>query len=91
MRRPNNFFIAYLQSRWVLEYRFGSDKPHIDAHVYILEVLHCLRGAPGINPFIGVVLDDDSGIINGFLCELPAKGKLFHLTTNANKSSQPVT
>jgi hypothetical protein len=89
--RPNNFFIAYLQSRWVFEFRFGSDKPQIDSHLYILQVLHCLRGAPGINPFIGVVLDEDSGIINAFLCELPARGNLFHIMTNANKSGQPVT
>ena len=90
-RLPNNLFIAYLQSRWVLEFRFGSDKTQIDSHIYILQVLHCLQGASGINPLIGVVLDEDSGIINAFLCELPANGRLFRIMNNANKSGRPVT
>ena len=73
-RRATNVFITYLQQRWVLECRVGSEKSQIDSNMYILEFLHCLRGAPGINLFVGVVLDEDSSIINAFLCELPAKG-----------------
>ena len=89
-RRTTNVFIAYLQNRWVLESRFGSDKSQIDSNLYILKVLHCLREAPGINPFVGVVLDEDTGIINAFLCELPAKGKLCSMINEANNRGQPI-
>lgn len=91
IHRPTNHFVAFLQSRWVLEYRFGSDKAQIDGTLYMLEVLHGLKGKPGINPFIGVVLDDDTSVITAFLCEMPAKGKLFHILRNCGNSDELVT
>ena len=89
--RPTNLFIAYLEKRWVLASRFGSDKQQIQSDVYILQALHCLRGAPGINPFIGVALDEDTGIITAFLSELPAKGRLSRIMAEANNSGHPVS
>lgn len=88
---PTNHFVALLESRWVLEYRFGSDKTQIDANFYMLEVSHRLNGRSGINPFIGVVLDDDTHIITAFLCEMPAKGKLSHILKNRGNSDELVT
>jgi hypothetical protein len=86
---PTNLFIAFFDSRWVMEHRFGSSQVHIDADFYMLKVLHCLEGAPRINPFVGVVLDDDTGIITAFLCEFPAKGELFYLLKQTEISGQP--
>ena len=73
--RPTNWYIAFLDSRWVMETRFGPDLDRLLADLYVLQVLHCLQGTPGIAKFIGVVLDR-SGLISAFLSELPAKGKL---------------
>jgi hypothetical protein len=56
----------------------------------MLQLLHCLRGKPGINRFIGVVLDED-GIISGLLCDLPAKGRIFSLMQQARDFGSSVT
>lgn len=72
-------FIANLDSRWVFEFRFGSDKAQVNAHLYTLQVLHCLHGAPGINPFLGLVLDDESKIVKEFLAEFSIGGNLLDL------------
>jgi hypothetical protein len=89
--RPNGRFIAYLQSRWVLECRFGSNKSRIDTDLYVLRVLHCLRGAPSMNPFVGVVFDEGGGIINAYLCELLATGKICNVIVNAKRSGAPIS
>ena len=88
---PNNEFVANLRSRWVFELRFGSDKSQIDSHLYTLQVLQCLRGVAGIAPFLGLVLGNDNSTVSGFLCELPAKGALSNVLSNAKKSGQPIT
>jgi hypothetical protein len=75
-RRIGRFFISYFQSRWVLDFRFGSSKEQIDSVLYHLQVLYCLRGTNRICPFIGVVLDQETGVIKSFLAEMPAKGPL---------------
>ncbi|MCJ1383577.1 hypothetical protein MMC17_006691 [Xylographa soralifera] len=96
VQRPwgSNRFIAFLQSRWVIECRFGPSKFQIDSDLYTLHVLHSLKGKPGISPFVGIVLDGENGendIIKGFLYELPAKGPIFGIIVRANKSGEPVT
>ncbi|KAI1398654.1 hypothetical protein F4819DRAFT_467854 [Hypoxylon fuscum] len=85
----DNRFIAYLQSRWVLVFRFGSDKAQLDSNLYILKVLHCLRRAPGVNPFIGTILDS-RGLISGFMTELPLQGRLTALLIDACRSGNPI-
>ncbi|KAF2181028.1 hypothetical protein K469DRAFT_752905 [Zopfia rhizophila CBS 207.26] len=72
----NREFITIMQSQWVQDYRFGSDKAQIDASLYVLQVLHCLRGAPGIDPFVGVILDEQSEIIKSFLTKFSSGGDL---------------
>ena len=82
--RPTNWYIAFLDSRWVMETRFGPDLDRLLADLYVLQVLHCLQGTPGIAKFTGVVLDR-SGLISAFLSELPTKGKLCrNLSDDAN-------
>ncbi|KAI9869310.1 MAG: hypothetical protein M1813_000099 [Trichoglossum hirsutum] len=88
---PKYRFIASLRSRrWVLYWRIGSNKTQIKSFQYNLWVFHRLEGVPGVNPFLGVVLDEHNGAINGFLCELPAKGSLLATLTRSFESSQPV-
>ena len=95
-RRPldaiiaNNLFITFFQSRFVLEFRFGSSKPQIDYFLYNLQVLQCLNGSPGVSPFIGVLLDSENGVITAFMCELPAKGSLPRALKQANDIGQPI-
>ena len=88
--RPTNSFIVYLHTRWVLATRFGSDKFDIDRDLYILRALHHLKGAPGITPFLGVLLDEND-IISGYLSELPAAGRLSRIMVDATQSGQPIT
>lgn len=87
---PNFCFITFLHSEWVHEIRFGSDKLQIDDQLYIMQLMHCLNGSPGISRFHGVVVDD-FGVISAFLTELPAKGKLARIMGNAKRSGQPVS
>lgn len=85
----DNRFVTYFQSRWVITFRFGSDRADIDSNMYVLKVLHCLKSAPGINSFVGTLLDSQ-GLISGFMTELPLQGNLVSLLSNANKSGNPV-
>ena len=89
--KANNLFITFFQSRFVLESRFGSTKPQIDYLLYNLQVLHCLNGAPGISPFVGVLLDSENGVIIAFLSEIPAKGSLPRALKQASDNSQPIS
>lgn len=89
--RPGKYFAAFLQSRWTMENRFGSNKRDIDSSFYILVLLHCLNGKPGVNPLVGVVLDDDSGIANAFLYGLPSKGDILQIIDLATKSGQQIS
>jgi hypothetical protein len=86
-RRIARYFISYFQSRWVLDFRFGFSKEQIDSVLYHLQVLQCLRGASRISPFIGVVLDQETGVIKSFLAEMPAKGPL----TRMMESGTPIS
>lgn len=76
-RRERSFFVSRLPSHWTLDFRFGSERSLNDVLLYQLQALHCLRGAPGISPFLGLVTDQDTAQVKGFLCELPATGLLF--------------
>ena len=90
--QPNRLFLAHLPPRgWLFEVRLSSDRALIDADLYTLQVLHCLNGAPGINPFVGVVLDDDSGVLCAFLSEIPAKGAILDVIDDAEKTDHPVS
>ena len=91
LQSPDNCFVTYLDTGWVSEIRFGSDKTLIDSHLYVLEILHCLQGAPGISPFVGVLLDPQTNAVNAFLSELPAKGKLARILNKAKVTGQPVS
>lgn len=86
---PDYRFVTFLHPRWVFYRRLGSNKTEMDSFRYNLLVLQCLKNTPGINQFLGVVLDDRN-LINGFLCELPAKGSLLAVITRAFESGQPV-
>lgn len=44
-----------------------------------------------MNPFVGVVVDEDSGIVNASLCELPANGQLCNVIAKAKKSGTPIS
>jgi hypothetical protein len=86
-RRIGQYFISYFQSRWVLDFRFGSSKEQIDSVLYHLKVLQCLQGASRICPFIGIIPDQETGVINSFLVEMPAKGPL----TGMMESGTPIS
>lgn len=90
-RRPHTRFTAFLDGRWVYQLRFGSRKEQNEFTLYNFKVLHCLRDNAEINPFLGVVVDDDTGIVNSFICELPAQGMLYHVMEEARKSAHPVS
>jgi len=77
---------SFLESRWVLDNRFGSHIPQIDLMLYELRVLNSLRGAPSINPFIGIVVDPETTIAKRFLSELPAHRQLLAMLDEACKS-----
>ena len=79
-RKPSYYFMACIDSRWVHYLRFSTHEAQIDEALYVMRALHCQEGAPGIAPFIGVVLDEN-GIINGFLSEAPTNGRLFDTIT----------
>ncbi|KAI1408428.1 hypothetical protein F5Y13DRAFT_172413 [Hypoxylon sp. FL1857] len=84
----NVSFISFWDSRWVLDNRFEALPEQIDSKLYELQVLHSLRGVPRINPFIGAVLSQSSGIIKGFLSELPAKRQLLATIRRVSESGK---
>ncbi|KPM41891.1 hypothetical protein AK830_g4647 [Neonectria ditissima] len=86
-RQRSFFFVSRLQSQWVLDFRFGSSKSENARLLYQLQALHCLRGAPGICSFLGLVTDQDSSLVKGFLTEMPSKGVLFNIMARSAKSN----
>ncbi|KAK6087068.1 protein kinase domain-containing protein [Seiridium cupressi] len=74
-------FIAYVDSRWVSCWRFGSDKSQVDSLLYMLDAFLCLRGTRGIGPLVGVVIDDTTGVVTGVMVEVPGKGNLNSVLT----------
>jgi hypothetical protein len=88
---PNCDFIAWLEGRWVLLLRFGSNRLRDESLYYLLRVLHCARDSPGINPLIGVALGDTTGIIQWVVCDLPAQGMLAVVMAEATESRAPIS
>ena len=84
-------FIAWLEGRWVLFLRFGSNRSRDESLYYLLRVLHCARDSPGINPLIGVAFGDTTGIIQGVVCDLPAQGMLAIVMAEATESHAPIS
>jgi hypothetical protein len=91
IRRYGRCFISYLQPRWVFDYRFGSSREQIDSVLYHLQVLHCLRGSSRICPFIGVVIDEEAGVVKSFLAEMPAKGSLSGMILHNTDLGTPIS
>lgn len=89
--REGLFFIAFLGSRWVLFVRFASERKQVDTQMYHLRLLLHLRGSRRIIPFVGVVRNDLTGALTGFLCELPATGSLFDIFHESLQSKQPIS
>ncbi|KAH8672215.1 hypothetical protein BGZ61DRAFT_536867 [Ilyonectria robusta] len=91
-RERSFFFVSRLPSQWTLDFRFGSERSLNDVLLYQLQALHCLRGAPGMSPFLGLVTDQDTALVKGFLCELPATGLLFKtVMAEATNSGVPIS
>ncbi|KAK8061749.1 hypothetical protein PG994_008115 [Apiospora phragmitis] len=67
-------FIAWLDSRWVMESRFSMDADDIDECWYTFQVLHCMRSHPVYSSLVGLVESDDGGLLV-YLCEIPAGGQ----------------
>lgn len=89
-RRRKCFYISGVESVWALDFRFASTKAEIDSSLYHLRALHCLGGTPGICPFMGIVTDDEDGLVKGFLARAPLRGPLFRQISRANRSKKPV-
>ena len=89
--RLDYLFVTFVDSRWVLEIRFGSHKSQIDSQLYTCRALHCLRGSPGIGTFVGVVVDERSGLVTAYLTELPGKGALSYVMAKADSTNIPIS
>ena len=90
-RRESLFFIAFLDFRWVLFVRFASERKQVDIQMYHLRLSLHLRGSRRMIPFVGVVRNDLTGALTGFLCELPATGSLFNIFHDALQTKQPIS
>lgn len=71
-------FLAWLGNRWVLEWRFTTDRRHIDAQAYNMNFFHTMNGRKGFATFYGVIRDYQN-TVNAFLLELPANALLLRL------------
>ena len=76
-KKPGNFFLAWLHYRWVLACRFGTYEAHLRQHLYHLKLLSALRGSTGVSTLLGFFSHSPgTGLISGFLWELPTGGRL---------------
>jgi serine/threonine protein kinase len=89
-RIPSTTHISCLGSRWVLHYKFEARTAQIEALLYELLALHTLRNSPGINPFIGIVVDRQGGAISGYLSELPIQRQLLIFMRTCLDSGQAI-
>ncbi|KAI0482833.1 hypothetical protein GGR56DRAFT_670668 [Xylariaceae sp. FL0804] len=74
---------AYLRER--------CSSAHVDQIFYQLSILHRLKGSPGFHHFLGIVVNDKTGALCGFLSEVPAKGWLFLIMARAIRTGVPVS
>lgn len=79
-------FISFLGSRWVVDCRFEAFEEKMNIAIYELEALVALRGAPRVVSFVGTIMDESSGIISGFMFELPAQKNLVQFLDGAHSA-----
>jgi hypothetical protein len=87
----NCYFIAFLNSKWVLEWRFSSDSFQVELFLYSLRLYHCLRGTTGISKLVGIVLNEKQNCIKSFLTEIPTRGEIFRILAREKKAGSPVS
>jgi hypothetical protein len=80
--------VSFLESRFVMDFRFGSPLEQINSAVYELQVLAALRGCRGINQLAGLVLDPETKVLTGFLSELPATPSISVFIREANNTNE---
>ncbi|KAH6723883.1 hypothetical protein BKA61DRAFT_17462 [Leptodontidium sp. MPI-SDFR-AT-0119] len=54
-----------------------------DLSLYTIQLLHCLRSSPGLARFAGVVFDSSGQHVKSYLREIPLKGWMFSIITDA--------
>lgn len=90
---PDNRFLAFVKSYWACEALFGPDKSRNEILFNELQILNAIQSPgvfPGINPFLGIVLDNVTGLISGFLTAIPAKAPIVRLLGKANRDGRPI-
>ena len=88
MHQFNENFLVYLDSKWVLERRFGSDKAQIDSIFHHMTVLHHAGSGPGVARFLGVAIDHYTGHLKGVLTDIQSKGRLSRVLDSCEVSME---
>jgi len=78
-------FLVSLHGNMYGEIRLGFGPEALQRQLYQIQLLHCLNGASAITPFIGVITDDRTQELRGFLKELPAQGLMFDIMRQAEQ------
>jgi hypothetical protein len=84
-------FVAFVDSKWVLDSRLSSKRHHIEQCLYSIRLQHCLRGVQGVEKLYGIVLSRKYKRVKSYLTELPVRGKLFDLMVREEKAGKLVS
>lgn len=79
MREKAFNFISKFESPWNFDFRFGYYMERNKALMDQLFALHRMRRRPGICQFVGLVTDQDTDLVKGYIVKLPAFRVMFHI------------
>ena len=70
MLDPPSRFVSCINGVLVYEIRLSSSVPSTEL-LYNIELLHCMRGAPGLATLVGIVVDTSRKCLESYLIEYP--------------------
>ena len=70
MLDPLSRFVSCINEKLVCEIWLSNSEPSAE-FLYYIELLHCMRGAPGLANLLGVVIDASRECLKSYLIEYP--------------------
>lgn len=81
--RGPQWFLTVLDGQLLYESRNASSPVYTALNLYNIQLLHCLKAAPGIAKLAAIVVDPTTKCFQGYLREIPAEGNMYRMMWRA--------
>jgi hypothetical protein len=81
-------FVSFVEGRFLLENKITLSPT--DNSLYMIQLLHCLKGCPGVANLAGVIVDSKGQELKSYLREMPGKGGMSKIISDGLKEGRSI-